>query len=669
MKIKIKEFFGRLKENINNFEIEDLLSSRWFIFVIGVFLILKTILFYTDTVFFSEKIWLWTIRQTIFFIVILLSPLLLFRSSKTRFIIGEIINLIVSIVLFADELYFEYASNILSVMQAGNIQYKDEIIAAIPSLLKLRQILYFIDFPIMIMLFVRGTISVKKRKNFEFKPVIIMLIGIVILCSHYKFVPESMELVTGYIYNKNKSVRFGTIYGYHAVDILNAITNSKTVDYPSYDKMIKAYDELKEYQISLNPSKEEYKGVAKGMNFISVQLESVQNFVINAQINGKEITPNLNKFFAENIQITNMHASSYTTTADSEHSLINSMYPLENGEAFSKYYSNTYDDIFKRFKSANYTNIYAHGNYAYFWNRGNVFSKYDVDKKYFLEDFEDKSELIRTYLSDELLYKQVMDNLVLDEGNFFLDIVAASSHKPFELSGIINKEEKVNIDVGQYKGTQLGNYLEACNYADYAFGIFLDKLKEKGLYDNTVVVVFGDHYGMTMYDEDLIEFLGENKDSYNDAKMQWEFTNVACGMRIPGVENVRIEQPTSKVDIKPTIMDVFGIEDKISIGKNMFDGKPYVCINNGKIITSEYLYDASDWYYLSDGKKVDLDSIDEETKSKLDEYVVMSTKELGISNSIVVENLLKDNLNKKTNIEVENSQEEYLNIFEEEIEQ
>ena len=611
--------------------------------IIGIFLILKTVLFYADTVFYSEKIWLWTVRQTIFFVIILLSPLLLFRSSKTRFIAGEIINFIVSIILFADELYFEYASNILSVMQAGNLQYKDEIIAAIPSLLNLRQILYFIDFPIMILLFIRGTISVKKRKNFEFKPVFIMILGIIILCSHYKFVPESMELVTGFIYNKNKSVRYGTIYGYHTVDILNAITNGKTVDYPTYDKMIEAYNELKIYQESKNPKKIEYYGIAKDMNCISIQLESIQNFVINKSINGKEIMPNLNKFLAENIQITNMHASSYTTTADSEHSFINSMYPLENGEAFSKYYSNTYDDLFKELKKADYTNIYAHGNYAYFWNRGNVFSKYKVDRKYFLEDFEDTSELIRTYLSDELLYKQVLEKLDENDGKFFLDVVAASSHKPFDLEGIENKDAKVTIDVGKYKGTLLGDYLESCNYADYAFGIFLDKLKEKGLYDNTVIVVYGDHYGMTMYDDDLKEFLGENKNSYNDARMQFEFTNVACGMRIPGIENLKLEEPNSKIDLKPTLLGVLGIEDDISIGKNIFDGKPYVVINNGKIVTKNYLYDGSDWYNLLDGKKVVLDELPEETKQELNDYVSWSIKELGISNSIVVENLLKSN--------------------------
>ncbi|MBP3595880.1 MAG: LTA synthase family protein [Clostridia bacterium] len=647
MKQKIKDKWSAYKDRIKDFEIEDLFSSRWFILILGALILLKTVIFYSNTVFQSEKIWLWSIRQTIFFIIILLSPLLLLRNAKSRFLVGFLINFIVSIILFADELYFEYSANILSVMQTGNLQYKDEIIAAIPSLLRLRQLLYFIDFPIIIILFIRGTISVKNRKNFEFKPVIIMIIGIMVLCTNYKFVPESMELVNGFEYNKTKSVRYGTIYGYHAVDILSAITNSKTVDYPTYDDVIIAYNDFKQMQNTSNLENEAYKGIAKDMNVIVVQLESIQDFVIGQTINGKEITPNLNKFFAENIQVTNMHASSYTTTADSEHSFITSMYPLENGEAFSKYYSNTYDDIFTNLKEAGYTNTYAHGNHSYFWNRKNVFSKYPVDKIYFLDNFKDTSEMIRTYLSDELLYRQVIDELDLTQGKVFVDLVAASSHKPFELSGIIDKERKVTIDVGEYKEKPLGYYLESCNYADYAFGILLEKIKEKGMYDNTVILVYGDHYGMTMYDEDLIKFLGEDPENYNNPRMQAEFTNVACGIRIPGIQNIKIEYPTSKVDLKTTILQILGIEEEITIGKSIFDGKPSVIINNGKIITNEYFYDASNWYYLSTGEKIDLETIPPELKQQLTEFENQMKIELGISNSIVVENLLKEKLNKQ----------------------
>lgn len=168
-------------------------------------------------------------------------------------------------------------------------------------------------------------------------------------CTSYHLIPESLELVTGFIYSKYKSVRYGTIYGYHFVDVKNAMTNNKSAAYENYDDMMNAYQDLKDSKEKYAQEKgdlEQYTGIAEGKSVFVVQLESVQEFVIGREINGKPITPNLNQFLAENIHISNMHASSYTTTADSEHSFINAIYPSENGEAFSKYYSNTYDDIF-----------------------------------------------------------------------------------------------------------------------------------------------------------------------------------------------------------------------------------------------------------------------------------------------------------------------------------
>ena len=532
----------------------------------------------------------------------------------------------------------------------GNVQYKNEIFAAIPSLLKFRQIFYFIDFPIIIFVLATKKVKLRKVKDFKLKPIVIMAGVIAILCTYYHFIPESLELVTGYIYNKKNSVRYGTIYGFHFVDVKNAITHNDNVKYENYKDMIKNYNKFKECQSELNPENSQYDGIAEGKNVIILQLESVQDFVVNKTINGKEITPNLNKFFKENIRIDNMHATSYTTTADSEHSVITSLYPLENGEAFAKYYGNTYDNLFQLFKDKGYYTMYAHGNYAYFWNRKNVTSKLPIDKKTFLENFDDRSELIRTYLSDELLYKQTVDMFAkaVEENDkpVVYDLVASSSHKPFELAGIIDKYKKVSIDVGDLEETELGKYLEAVNYADYAFGIFVDLLKEKGLYDDTVIIVFGDHYGMQMYDEDLIEFLGYSKNDYNDARMQFEFSNVLAGMKIPGISGVNIDEAVSKSDIKPTLAQICNLEDTFSIGTSLFNRKSYVAINNGKVITKDYYYDGTGWFKLSDGSKVELDMISEEEKEMLKKYEKQAISEIDISNSVVIKNLLQNHLAK-----------------------
>ena len=158
--------------------IEYFLSSRWYVFLLGIILLLKTIFFYGNTVFKNDTIWLWSIRQTCFFIVIIVFPLLLFKNSIHRFKFGIIINFFISLLLFADELYYTYASNILSVMQTGNIQYKDEILAAIPTLLNTKQVMYFLDLFILAVLLIGKFVNIKQYNNFKIFPVFLTSICI-----------------------------------------------------------------------------------------------------------------------------------------------------------------------------------------------------------------------------------------------------------------------------------------------------------------------------------------------------------------------------------------------------------------------------------------------------------------------------------------------------------
>ena len=219
--------------------------------------------------------------------------------------------------------------------------------------------------------------------------------------------------------------------------------------------------------------------------------------------------------------------------------------------SYSKYYSNKYDDIFTMLKKEGYNTSYMHGNYGYFWNRENVYKSFGVDNLELKDKFEDQSENIMGYLSDELLYRQAVEKLKTYNMPFFSYIVSASSHTAFTLDGLEDRT-KVNIDVGKYKDSFFGNYLESMNYADYAFGIFIEELKKADLYDDTIILVYGDHNGIDMYNEEMLDFLKQTNENLNDVDIKLNYIRVACGIKIPGIENLKIEKPVSKLDIKPT---------------------------------------------------------------------------------------------------------------------
>ena len=618
----------KIKENLNK-----IVNSNFFIIIVMIVVFLKTILFYKSTICINEKIYINTIQMSIMYILSLFGMLYLL-PKKGRNIAGIIMNILISILLFADNIYYSYSSNVLSVLQISNLQYGEEIMSTLPLLLKLPQILYFIDILTLIILIATSIIKIEKGKKSKTKFIVCRtIIGIICMIFFIILSINANSKVLEDPYNRDTQIKKGTIYGYHISDILNAIVGSKQSKYDNKEDMLEDYNLLKdEYNEKYGESYIDIKNSMEGKNVIILQLESIQEFVLNKTINGKEITPNLNKFINENIRLTNMFMQSYSTTADSEFSTVTSLYPVENGMAYSRYYKNNYDDIFKMFHNKGYTTSYMHGNYGYFWNRTNVYNNMEVDYIELKDKFMDISEDIMGYLSDELLYKQAVEKLKEYDNPFISYIVAASSHTGFTLDGLQDRS-KVNIDVGKYKDTFFGNYLESVNYADYAFGIFIQKLKNADLYDDSVIILYGDHNGLDMYNNEMIEFLKELDSNLIDTDIKLNYIRVLAGMKIPGINNLRIDKPVSKLDIKPTLAYLCNTEEGISLGTNMLAKKDFICLNNERIVTDKFYYDEV-WSNIETGEMV-------EENEELKKYRDFMQKELEVSKSIVLENLLK----------------------------
>ncbi|MBS5854729.1 MAG: sulfatase-like hydrolase/transferase [Clostridium sp.] len=618
----------KIKENLNK-----IVNSNFFIIILMIVVFLKTILFYKSTICINEKIYINTIQMSIMYILSLFGMLYLL-PKKGRNIAGIIMNILISILLFADNIYYSYSSNVLSVLQISNLQYGEEIMSTLPLLLKLPQILYFIDILTLIILIATSIIKIEKGKKSKTKFIVCRtIIGIICMIFFIILSINANSKVLEDPYNRDTQIKKGTIYGYHISDILNAMLGSKQAKYDNKNDMMKEYNVLKdEYNEKYGESYIDIKTTMEGKNVIILQLESIQEFVLNKTINGREITPNLNKFINENIRLSNMFMQSYSTTADSEFSTVTSLYPVENGMAYSRYYKNNYDDIFKMFHNKDYTTSYMHGNYGNFWNRTNVYNNMKVDYIELKDKFLDISENIMGYLSDELLYKQAVQKLKEYDNPFISYVVAASSHTGFTLDGLQDKS-KVNINVGKYKDTFFGNYLESVNYADYAFGIFIQELKNASLYDNSVIILYGDHNGLDMYNNEMIEFLKELDSNLTDTDIKLNYIRVLAGMRIPGINNLRIDKPVSKLDIKPTLAYLCNTEEGVSLGTNMLAKKDFICLNNERIVTDKFYYDEL-WYDIETGEIV-------EENDELKKYRDFMQKELEISKSIVLENLLK----------------------------
>ena len=165
--------------------INQIINSVVFVILIGILLLLKTFLFYNSTIATNEALELNTIVGTISFLVVL-GCFIIILPNRARIVTTIIINIVISVLLFGDHVYYIYSNSVLSVAQISNLQYGGEIMKTLPMVIQAKQILYFLDILILIGLFLGKVVKLEKKekatKNQITIKAIIAIVGIIIFC-------------------------------------------------------------------------------------------------------------------------------------------------------------------------------------------------------------------------------------------------------------------------------------------------------------------------------------------------------------------------------------------------------------------------------------------------------------------------------------------------------
>lgn len=312
-----------------------------------------------------------------------------------------------------------------------------------------------------------------------------------------------------------------------------------------------------------------YRGVAASRNVIIVQVESLEAFVLGLQVNGQEITPNLNRLSREGLALTNHHYHTlYAPTANNEFAIVSSLYPLADGVPLMEYANNDYYALPEHLKSKGYYTAALEGDVATFWNRSNAYPGLGFDKFHDIEDFDMKRK-VGWGFADEDLFEQSIDKLAGMPQPFFAKMATLSSHVPFAIP-----EDLQALDFpdryGELNQMQL-DYLQTINYVDRAIGRFIDRLKVAGLYNNSLIVITGDHgTNAEFHNEALIRLLGGSADQLGALEME----RVPLILLAPGKSELTgsLSTPSSHIDLYPTITNLLGInKPKTVLGQDILN--------------------------------------------------------------------------------------------------
>ena len=403
--------------------------------------------------------------------------------------------------------------------------------------------------------------------------------------------------------DNNKSMRISGIYEYSVRNFyITFIKAKKTTNEEDITFLEEEYSKEEEnYQTN-------YTGKYKDKNLILLQLEGIDNWLIT-----KEDTPTLYKMMNNSINFTN-HYSYYNgggSTFNSEFAVntgfITPLSYTQNAYTFNK---NTFPySLAHLFKNIGYSVNAFHMNDSEYYSRGTNYKNWGYENYYGLKElgvYKDDSYT----LDRELILNETFSEKMFPEEKFVDYIITYSGHLPFTtekgvcrklvIEDVLKKEnlEELPNDYILPTLTEEECARRQAKETDYMVELLLNKLTEKNLIDNTVIVVFTDHYLYTLSDQTILDKYKETKNNLINKTPFFIWDNETTKKKITSV--------TSQLNILPTLLNLYGLE----YHPNYYIGEDALNNNyHGKVFFSDY-----SWYdgnvYVDGGIVTNNKSID-----------------------------------------------------------
>ncbi|HIW34144.1 MAG TPA: LTA synthase family protein [Candidatus Paenibacillus intestinavium] len=481
----------------------------------------------------------------------------IFMRGKARTALQYVIAMLLSLIWFATSIYYSYYGSIPTYLTLTHLGQVGQISESITSAIEPYMSLYFVDFIVLaIMKIIWGSRSevrtlywtaATRKKRPKLRALIIFGLSFIVVGT-IVFTSKNIE-------NEHALANRLGVITYQFAVLGQGKTDS--VDKMSEEERAQYLDQIQQWFAKQDkPDQSMYYGVADGRNLIVVQLESFQNFVIGLKVGDQEVTPNLNALIQDSFYFPHMYQQiGEGNTSDAEFLLNTGVYPLGAPNMSSFVEGKIVPSLPRTLATQGYDSYTFHVNDVTFWNRDKMYPALGFTKYFDAKSFE--NDHFNSFgASDEQFYKVVLEQFKQfneEEQPFYAQLLTTSSHHPF----VIPKEKQQLILPSTYAETQLGNYLQAARYTDEQLGIFIQQLKDAGIWDQSVLAIYGDHAGLQTKENDPAWVTEQLGIPYHGTISRM---NIPFILSIPGVEGEVVETVAGQVDMLPTIYNVLGID-------------------------------------------------------------------------------------------------------------
>lgn len=346
-------------------------------------------------------------------------------------------------------------------------------------------------------------------------------------------------------------------------------------------------------------------GVAEGKNVIMISMESMHDFTLGMEIAGQEVTPFLNELVEESMYFSEFyHQTGQGKTSDSEFIVENSLFPVTSGSVFFTHANNEYFTLTHAMKENGYHASVFHANDSSFWNREEMYKAIGYDEFFDVDSFSvPEEEVIGWGLSDIEFFRQSTELIQTLPEPFFGKWITLTNHHPFELD--LYEDWRADMAI---EDETLKQYFSTVRYTDEAIRQFFQRLKQIGVYEDSIFVLYGDHYGIS---PQHYEALGELLDKKMTPDEHIKLQQVPFIIHIPGTEGFQDERVAGQVDVRPTLLSLLGIEDELQpgFGQNLITKErfPFAAFRDGSVVTEDMIYTEEKCYNKHSGDLIALE--------------------------------------------------------------
>lgn len=563
------------------------------------------------------------------------------KNTKASYIWMMILYALNTILLYANIMYYREFTDFLTVNTILGVK---SVSAGLNTsglaLAKPHDLIYLLDIMILIGLLAFKVIKMdpkplKKRVAFAFSAIALLIFSINLGLAEANR-PELLKRT----FDRNYIVKYLGINVFTIHDGISTAQKNQIRAQASESDMDEVLDYMKENEA---PPNDAMFGVAKGKNVIYIHLESFQQFLIDYQLEGQTVTPFLNSIYHDQSTFSFpnfFHQVGQGKTSDAETMLETSLFGIQQGSVFTQYGTeNTFQGAPAILKQEGYTSASFHGNGGSFWNRDNTYHSLGYDYFFDSSYYSNEKNMMAEYgLKDKIFLKESVKYLEQLQQPFYSKFITVSNHFPYP-------EDELNADFprGKTGDSSIDGYFQTAHYLDQSVQEFFKYLKDSGLYDNSIIVLYGDHYGIsTSRNPTLAPLLGKDEDtwnSYDNAMMQ----RVPFMVHIPGQTGGIKEQYGGQTDVLPTLLHLLGVPttDYVQFGTDLFSDKhnQVVAFRNGDFVSPKYTKMGATVYDTATGAV--LENITPAQQAEIDQADESVEKRLGLSDKVINGDLLR----------------------------